>query len=255
MGALFSSPRKLETKLLVKQDELKSILISKRKLEKWHTSHTFFLKLFIILFSIQFLIFLIVSYLYKFLTIQLIQDEFIFFFIVISIFYLIRAFISYWINSAAERSLALRFELEKCFKEYTSQPGFQKIKKALKQRGEYYEIDFDQVLRLEYFSEERVINNQSFWARLSSILARNGPDYRYAIICPYCRSVNGTVSPEEKDKVEYKCMYCRSRVSFDKVIKEYSKEDDEDTLHDLEEKPEVEAKKEEDDEGDLADLK
>lgn len=238
MGALFSSPKKrLETKLLLLQDELKRTMVDKAKLEKLQRSNSFFEKFFIYIYFVQFIIFCAISFKYRSLFFGQIKRELFIFFIVLAIFYFFRAVIRSMINSASERALSLRYKLEKSFKEYTSDPKFHKIKKALKQRGEYFEIDFDSVLRLDYLTEQKVIGNQSFFNRLTNILTRNGPDYRYAIICPYCRSQNGTVAPDEKDKVEYKCLYCRSLVSFDKVIKEYTP--DEDVLHDLDEEKQV----------------
>jgi hypothetical protein len=60
----------------------------------------------------------------------------------------------------------------------------------------------------------------SLWARLWDWIVGDGPDYRYALICPRCRKHNGMADASCMPVVKYRCVGCQSFVSATDVLSE-----------------------------------
>ena len=256
MGAHTSSPRELETKLLRTQDELKYTLKEKKSKKNLLASLKFVRRFFYFLFIIELIVIFIMRRRIAIeKTLYLVGErEFPIFLLFIAVFrYLLPSFIERRINALTEESLELKYKLEKYFHEYQSSPRFQKVKKALEKNGEYFEVDFDQILNLEYYTDADSTNGQGLFARILSTITQTGPDYRYAVICPLCHSHNGTVDESQRDTLKYKCKYCGALVAMNEVIQMPQKEE---TVHEtkVDDQKQIEQLEESDDE-ELNDLK
>ncbi|KFD51582.1 hypothetical protein M513_07461 [Trichuris suis] len=49
---------------------------------------------------------------------------------------------------------------------------------------------------------------RSWWERLMDVVLRDGPSYRYALICMYCKGHNGMAMIEEFEDLSFRCCYC-----------------------------------------------
>uniref|UniRef100_A0A5S6QLT8 Endoplasmic reticulum junction formation protein lunapark n=1 Tax=Trichuris muris TaxID=70415 RepID=A0A5S6QLT8_TRIMR len=49
---------------------------------------------------------------------------------------------------------------------------------------------------------------RSWWEHLMDAVLRDGPSYRYALICMYCKGHNGMAIIEEFEDLSFRCCYC-----------------------------------------------
>ena len=256
MGAHSSSPRELETKLLRTQSDLKKTLKKKASKENFYITLKFIRRFCYFLFLIELIVVFILRRKIPIIkTAQLIsQRELPILLLFIAIFtFFLPAIIQWQINSLQEEAMNLKFKLEKSFKEYQAEPKFQKVKKALEKRNEYFEIDFDQLLNLDYYNDIDTSNKQTLFQRIINSIAQTGPDYRYAVICPYCHNHNGTIDPSERNSFQpYECRFCHSMVTMTEVVSLPVKKE---TVHDTKVDDQVAIEELEESDEELNDLK
>lgn len=250
MGNLFSSPSKaLQTKLLRTQQEIQKTVKSLKNTEKVRDTFT---KYPIIIFMVWILWVTVYSFInssegYIQLLKNLSHRE-------IPILFAIFAFRSFFllvlndnINKKRIKLEELKIQQEKNVISYQSQPRFKSIKQKLKSIGKYREIDISKDF-VDYNFTPKPITSDNIFTRLAQVLTHDGPDYRYAIICPSCDSHNGTIAPEEAANLQYVCRYCRYTVTMDRVVAPPPQQSHIDAVEEL---GELEAPDNSDDLGDL----
>jgi hypothetical protein len=67
-------------------------------------------------------------------------------------------------------------------------------------------------------AETTVRTRNSLWTRFWDWIVGDGPDYRYALICPSCYKHNGMVDASCLPVMKYRCVGCQSFVSATEVL-------------------------------------
>ena len=250
MGALFSKPKKIEAKAIRTYEKLENT-INKCKTKKRYLNMLISIShfLFLIFFALECVAF----YFYRLNDITKLKFIFCGFAVIYGfVRFLLVSIIENQVKKLEEKIIELKYKFEKYFNQYKNSPEYQRAKKVLQRNGNFVEIDLDSVLNFDFQSVTE-INKHKLVTRVLEAITRNGPDNRYALICPACHSYNGTVDPSQKDCQKYYCKYCGSLVSFSDVL-EIPKE--EETIHtiDVGDQKKIESLSDSDDDEGLKDL-
>ena len=112
-----------------------------------------------------------------------------------------------------------RYSMEKAIEKYEKTMNLPAVRKALKDAGQD-----DSKLRTfsisvsDYGVDESFGGKNTIFQRLLNAFMGDGPDRRYAVICPSCRAHNGIIDESEIDKLKYKCPKCKKTVTATTVV-------------------------------------
>lgn len=117
-----------------------------------------------------------------------------------------------------------RYKMEKLIEEYESKLNLPAIRKALKDSGQSVAaFDTFSVSVSDFGVEESFGGKNHLYSRLWNAIMDDGPDRRYAVICPICKHHNGFIDQSEINGLKYKCPYCKNKVTATKLVPEKKK--------------------------------
>ena len=126
--------------------------------------------------------------------------------------------------STVEDIESTRYEMEKLIEVYEKTLNLPAIRKSLKDSGQSTAaFDTFSISLSDYGVEESFGGKNYLFSRIWHAIMDDGPDKRYAVICPICRHHNGIIDQSEIASLKYKCPFCKNKVTATKLVPEKKK--------------------------------
>lgn len=117
-----------------------------------------------------------------------------------------------------------RYKMEKLIEEYETKLNLPAIRKALKDSGQSTAaFNTFSVSVTDYGVEESFGGKNHLFSRIWNAIMDDGPDRRYAVVCPICKHHNGIIDQSEISSLKYKCPFCKNKVTATRLIPEKKK--------------------------------
>lgn len=113
-----------------------------------------------------------------------------------------------------------RCKLTSLANKYEDDSQIDRIRKTLKKAGKDINLSLPDLSPSEadFGVRSAASPRNSIFTRISEAISGDGPDRRYALICPSCRNHNGLVDKYEIPNLKYKCRHCKEQVTATEVV-------------------------------------
>lgn len=121
--------------------------------------------------------------------------------------------------STTEDIESTRYKMEKLIEEYETKLNLPAIRKSLKDSGQSTAaFDTFSVSASDFGVEESFGGKNHLYSRIWNAIMDDGPDKRYAVICPICKNHNGIIDQSEIASLKYKCPHCKNKVTATRLV-------------------------------------
>ncbi|OHT17200.1 hypothetical protein TRFO_41215 [Tritrichomonas foetus] len=226
MGSSQSETQQLEAQITHLHDNLGKYYCSLRNKKATRSFLNFNLKIFLII-SIPLLI-IRLFYLWGspideiFRTLA--KHELLFIAIGVTIWSFIEFIFERSMASTSEKIEITRNKMSKVIEKYEELIDLPNIRKAIKASGG----DASKFRTLSVSASDFGVNDtfgskNSIFQRIGNAIMGDGPDRRYAVICPGCCAHNGIVDESEIKNLKYECPKCHKVVTFTTIVPKKTK--------------------------------
>ena len=220
MGAGQSETQKLESKITHLHDHLVYLYKHLRNVKATQGFFDFFFVFFILMFFVYFLlrVYLIRDNSWVDISHSLIKHELLYSMIILTLWSLIKSAFPIATFRTTEDIETTRFQMAKSIAIYETKMNLPAIRKALEDAGHGAQLQTFSISASDFGVNDQFGEKNYLYMRIWNAIMGDGPDRRYAVICPNCKQHNGIIDESEIPKLKYKCPHCQKTVTYTEVV-------------------------------------